>query len=43
MPRKERIDIVTSLIEEHFDKLYNNFSVLDKRGIRIKTGHNKIL
>jgi predicted nuclease of predicted toxin-antitoxin system len=43
LQRKERINMVADLIIAHFDKLCNNFSVLDNRGIRIKTGHNKNL
>lgn len=39
IPRRERIELVAELIEKHFDELYNNFSVLDNRGIRIKTAH----
>ena len=41
IPRKERIDLVSELIEQHLDNLFNNFSVIDKRGVRIKTAHNK--
>jgi predicted nuclease of predicted toxin-antitoxin system len=39
--RKERIDLVSETIEKYFDKLENNFSVLTKSGLRIKTGQNK--
>jgi predicted nuclease of predicted toxin-antitoxin system len=41
LSRMERIELAAQLIEKHFSDLYNNFSVLDKRGIRIKTAHNK--
>jgi predicted nuclease of predicted toxin-antitoxin system len=41
LPRIERIELVAQIIEQHFNELYNNFSVIDKRGIRIKTAHNK--
>jgi|WetSurMetagenome_2_1015567.scaffolds.fasta_scaffold371837_1 predicted nuclease of predicted toxin-antitoxin system len=40
LPRNERIELVVELIEKHFDELLNNFSVIDKRGVRIKTAHN---
>jgi hypothetical protein len=43
LPQKDRIGLASELIEKHFDQLYNNFSGIDKRGIRIKTGHNKKL
>lgn len=36
-PRKERIAIVADTIDNHFDKLQNNFSVLNKSGLRIKS------
>jgi predicted nuclease of predicted toxin-antitoxin system len=35
--RKERIELVTEIIEKHFDKLLYNFSVISKSGLRIKT------
>lgn len=35
--RNERIQLVVEIVEEHFDKLYNHFSVLNKTGLRIKT------
>jgi len=37
IPRKERIELVTRIIEKYFDKLIGNFSVLNKSGLRIKT------
>jgi predicted nuclease of predicted toxin-antitoxin system len=37
--RKDRIELVAKTIEQHFDMLENNFSVLTKRGLRIKTTH----
>jgi predicted nuclease of predicted toxin-antitoxin system len=40
IPRKDRLNIVPDVIEKRFDKLENNFSVLTKRGLRIKTAHN---
>ena len=40
IPRKDRINLVPDIIETHFDKLENNFSVLTKRGLRIKTAQN---
>lgn len=39
--RPSRIEIISETIERHFKELHNNFSVLDKRGLRIKTAHNK--
>lgn len=39
--RKERIEYAVQMIQKHFEYLNNNFSVLDKRGIRIKTSQNK--
>jgi predicted nuclease of predicted toxin-antitoxin system len=36
--RMERIKFVLKTIEQHFNMLENNFSVLTKRGLRIKTG-----
>jgi len=41
LPRLERIEIAAQTIEKHFDEFNNNFSVLDKRGIRIKTANKK--
>ena len=41
LPRIERIELVVQVIENHFNELYNNFSVIDKRGLRIKTAHNR--
>jgi predicted nuclease of predicted toxin-antitoxin system len=41
IPRVERIEVVSELIEKHIDDLFNNFTVVDKRGIRTKTAHNK--
>ncbi|OQX76068.1 MAG: hypothetical protein B6D61_09350 [Bacteroidetes bacterium 4484_249] len=38
--RKDRIELATKIIEKYFDKLKNNFSVLNKRGLRIKHTHN---
>lgn len=35
--RKERIELVTETIENHLAALCNNFSVLSKGGLRIKT------
>jgi predicted nuclease of predicted toxin-antitoxin system len=43
LPRIERIELAAQIIEKHFSDLLDNFSVLDKRGIRIKTAHNKRL
>ncbi len=40
-PRAERIDLVSEIIEKHFNELCNKFSVIDKRGLRIKTAHSK--
>lgn len=40
--RKERITIVAEAIETHFEKLQNNFSVLSKSGLRIKTANQGI-
>jgi len=42
VPRKERIELVAVLIEKHFDELCDNFSVIDKRGLRIKTRHTRL-
>jgi predicted nuclease of predicted toxin-antitoxin system len=41
LSRIERIELAAQTVEKHFNDLYNNFSVIDKRGIRIKTAHNK--
>jgi predicted nuclease of predicted toxin-antitoxin system len=41
LPRLERIQIAAQIIEKHYSDLYNNFSVLDKKGVRIKTAHKK--
>ena len=41
LPRMERIEIAAQKIEKHFAEFYNNFSVLDNRGIRIKTAPKK--
>ena len=41
IPRIERIELVAKIIEKYFSELYNNFSVIVKRGIRIKTAHNR--
>jgi predicted nuclease of predicted toxin-antitoxin system len=41
IPRNERIELVAELIEKHFDEINNNFSVIDKRGLRIKTGQTR--
>ena len=35
--RKERIKIASNTIEKYFDKFKNNFSILTKNGLRIKT------
>ena len=40
--RKERIKLATETIEKNFDKLFCNFSVLNKGGLRIKTAHTRI-
>ena len=37
--RKDRIELAAKTIEKYFDKLNNNFSVLNKRGLRIKKTH----
>ncbi len=39
MPRRERIELVVEIIVRHINDLRNNFSVLDRRGLRIKTGY----
>lgn len=36
IPREERIELATETIRKLFDKLENNFSVLTKRGLRVK-------
>ena len=42
--RKERIEIAVNTVEKYFDKFKNNFSVVTKRGLRIKTTpQNRIL
>jgi predicted nuclease of predicted toxin-antitoxin system len=41
MPRKRRIELVVETIELHFDRFLNNFSVLTKMGLRIKTPYFK--
>jgi len=40
--REERIILVVEVIESHFGKLMNNFSVLSKTGLRIKTNAAKL-
>ena len=40
MPRKERIRFIADLIESYFTKLQNNFSVITRKGLRIKTVKN---
>ena len=42
MARKERIKLVTAIVEKNFDKLNRNFSVLTKNGLRIKTAHTQM-
>jgi predicted nuclease of predicted toxin-antitoxin system len=37
--RKDRIDIAVKTIQNHFDKLNKNFTVLNKKGLRIKKSH----
>jgi predicted nuclease of predicted toxin-antitoxin system len=37
VPRKERIQLASEIIEQYFDKMNGNFSVLTKKGLRIKT------
>jgi predicted nuclease of predicted toxin-antitoxin system len=39
--RQKRIDLVLELIENYSDKLENKFSVLNKKGLRIKTTQKK--
>jgi predicted nuclease of predicted toxin-antitoxin system len=34
--RKERIEIVSKLLEQYFDSLGENFTVLTRKGLRIK-------
>lgn len=41
LPRNERIQLTTEIIETYFDKMKDNFSVLTTKGLRIKT-HNPI-
>jgi len=41
VPRKERIQMASEIIEEYFDKMKGNFSVLTKNGLRIKTVPDK--
>ncbi len=41
IPRVERIDIITNIIINHINELYQKFSVIDNRGLRIKTAHDK--
>jgi predicted nuclease of predicted toxin-antitoxin system len=40
LPRIERIELAAQMIELHFTALINHFSVLDKRGVRIKAAHD---
>jgi len=37
IPRHERIKFASDMIEMYFDKMKDNFSVLTKNGLRIKT------
>ncbi len=37
IPRQARIESATQTILKHFEKLENNFSVLTKRGLRVKS------
>lgn len=37
IPRIQRLGFATEIIEKHFDELMENFSVLNSRGLRIKT------
>jgi len=39
MPREKRIDFVTEIIVVYKEELKNCFSVLNSRGLRIKTTH----
>lgn len=41
IPRKDRLMLVAEIVEKYYDKLSNNFSVINKSGLRIKTAHNK--
>ncbi len=41
MPRNERLSLLEELITIHYTELIDNFSVLDKRGIRIKKRNNR--
>jgi len=41
IPRRERIEIASEMIEKYVDKLFDNFSVLTPKGLRIKTSHWK--
>ena len=36
LERKERIEIVSRLLEQYFDRLGENFTVLTRKGLRIK-------
>lgn len=42
VPRKERIQLASEIIEQYFDKMKGNFSVLTKKGLRIKTVPGKV-
>jgi hypothetical protein len=42
IPRNERIEFASEIIEMYFDKMKGNFSVLTKKGLRIKTVPGKI-
>jgi len=37
LPRDERLILAVEIITQHFNKMKNNFSVLSKNGLRIKT------
>jgi predicted nuclease of predicted toxin-antitoxin system len=37
LPRNKRIEFVIETVDSHYDMLLNSFSVLTKRGLRIKT------
>lgn len=41
LSRIKRIEYAAQMIQKHFEYLNNNFSVLDKRGMRIKSSQNK--
>ncbi len=41
VPRKERIQLASEIIEKYYDKMNGNFSVLTKNGLRIKTVSGK--